>query len=95
MRKYEYRIHTEFKQFDVIQEFDCEPNKVQDYIRRYINQNTLWLSFEQPNQKVIYWEFDFTTIAELARNAGFGLHFLLFRGCSTGCRSKRSTSALS
>ena len=34
MRKYEYRIHTEFKQFDVIQEFDCEANKVQDYIRR-------------------------------------------------------------
>ena len=54
MRKYEYRIHTEFKQFDVIQEFDCEPNKVQDYIRRYINQNILWLSFEQSNQKVIY-----------------------------------------
>ena len=54
MRKYEYRIHTEFKQFDVIQEFDCEPDKVQDYIRRYINQDILWLSFEQPNQKVIY-----------------------------------------
>ena len=54
MRKYEYRIHTEFKQFDVIQEFDCEPNKVQDYIRRYINQNISWLSFEQPNQKVIH-----------------------------------------
>ena len=54
MREYEYRIHTEFKQFDVIQEFDCEPNKVQDYIRRYINQNISWLSFEQSNQKVIY-----------------------------------------
>ena len=54
MRKYEYRIHTEIKQFDVIQEFDCEPNKAQDYIRRYINQNISWLSFEQPNQKVIY-----------------------------------------
>ena len=54
MRKYEYRIHTEFKQFDVIQEFDCEANKVQDYIRRYINQNISWLPFEQSNQKVIY-----------------------------------------
>ena len=54
MRKYEYRIHTEFKQFDVIQEFDCELDKVQDYIRRYINQNISWLSFEQSNQKVIY-----------------------------------------
>ena len=54
MRKYEYRIHPEFKQFDVIEEFDCEAHNARYQIRRYITMYTLWLSFEQPNQKVIY-----------------------------------------
>ena len=54
MKKYQYIIHTDNKQITIVQEFDCEPNKVVDCIRRYINQNVKWLSFEQPNGQTIH-----------------------------------------
>lgn len=54
MKKYQYIIHTDNKQIEVVQEFDCELNKVADHIRKYINQDVMWLAFEQFNGRTIY-----------------------------------------